>query len=56
MVTYAIIENDTVINRIVADEQFMISLGVEYTDDTSAQIGCTLIDGVWTKPAQEEEQ
>ena len=52
--TFAIIENNTVVNRIVADQEFMDSLGVEYTDNAAAQIHCTLIDGVWTAPAQPE--
>lgn len=51
---YSIIENNTVVNRIIADEEFMIGLDVEYTDDPSAQIGCVMIDGVWTRPEVEQ--
>jgi len=54
VVEFAIIENDTVINRILATQEFMQSLGVNYTSDSTAQIGSALINGVWTPPAQEE--
>lgn len=51
---YSIIENGVVINRIVADLEFMQGLGVEFTDDPAAQIGCVLVDGEWVRPSDEE--
>jgi hypothetical protein len=53
---YAIIENDVVVNRIVADENFMSAHYSEYTDDPAAQIGATLIDGEWVMSEPEEEE
>lgn len=50
MVSYAIIENNRIVNRIVADEQFMQSLNVAYTNDPAAQIGCERVNGQWVMP------
>lgn len=52
---YSIIENETVINRILASLEFMQSLGVEFTDDPTALMGYVRIGGVWTDPNQQEE-
>ena len=51
MANYAIVENDKIINVIVADEDFVSSHFDNYFEVTGSEgIGWTLIDGVWTAP------
>lgn len=55
--TFAIIEQDTVINRILADEswveQYCDDNGYTYTSDPAAQIGYVLEEGEWVRPEPE---
>lgn len=56
MANYAIVENDKIINVIVADEDFVSSHFDNYFEVTNSEgIGWTLIDGVWTAPIVIEE-
>jgi hypothetical protein len=50
---YAIIENNTVVNVVLADAQFALSNGwVECQNDV--EIGWTYADGVFTPPPEPE--
>jgi hypothetical protein len=50
---YAIIENGTVVNVVLADAQFALTNGwVECQDDV--EIGWTHADGVFTAPSEPE--
>lgn len=50
---YSIVINDTVVNRIVCDEQFALDYAmannVEMTPDPTAVIGSVRINGVFVK-------
>jgi len=59
MATFAVIENDKVINLIVADtlaiaEEVTQELCVEYTDHNSVGIGWTYDNGKFIPPITEE--
>lgn len=55
MTNYALIENDIVVNCIIADDQAMADLfgqAVEYTDENPAYIGGTY-DGTTFNPVKQ---
>ena len=57
MATFAIINDNTVENIIVADtkeiaEQVIGKTCIEYTDENPASIGYTYADGVFTAPVE----
>ena len=50
---YALIENDVVVNTIIADAEFISQQSgqwIEYTDSRPAYIGVELVDGVLVAP------
>lgn len=56
MANYAIVENDKIINVVVADAKFMKAHFKDYFEITGSEgIGWTLVDGAWTAPAVIEE-
>lgn len=50
---YALIENNVVVNIIVADDDFISMQSgqwIEYTDERPAYIGVELVDGILVQP------